>query len=66
MTSFKSIDTPGPRVIVVDSINSLDNGGIMQIDFYNDGKFDHTVILVDKATLKFAQHTSNTYRYYQD
>jgi len=66
MTSYKSIDTPGPRVVVVDSINSLDNGGIMQIDFSNDGRFDHTVILVDKVTLKFAQHTPNIYRYYQE
>lgn len=66
MTSYKSIDTPGPRVVVVDSINSLDNGGIMQIDYYNDGRFDHTAILVDKITRKFAQHTENCYRYYSD
>ncbi|WP_039764012.1 amidase domain-containing protein [Caldicellulosiruptor sp. F32] len=66
MTSFKSIDTPGPRVVIVDSINSLDNGGIMQIDYYNDGRFDHTAILVDKITRKFAQHTENCYCYYSD
>ncbi|WP_200800521.1 hypothetical protein [Proteiniborus sp. DW1] len=36
----------------------------MQIDFDTDGDYDHTVILVDKGALKFAQHSSNGYRYF--
>ena len=66
MTGYKSIDTSGPRVSVVSSINSLNGGGIMQIDFESDIDYDHTVILVDKSTLKFAQHSWNDYRYFSD
>lgn len=66
MTSSKSIDTPGPRVSVVSSISSLNAGGIMQIDFTSDGSYDHSVIMVDTATQKFAQHSSNIYRFYSD
>lgn len=66
MTSYKSINTPGPRVNVVSSISSLNNGGIMQIDFDYDNDYDHTVILVNKDSLLFAQHTSNGYRYFHD
>ncbi|SHK66811.1 amidase domain-containing protein, partial [Paramaledivibacter caminithermalis] len=66
MTGYKSIDTPGPRVSVVSSVSSLNEGGIMQIDFEYDSDYDHTVILVDKDTLKFAQHSYNGYYYYSD
>jgi hypothetical protein len=53
-------------VNVVSSISSLNNGGIMQIDFDYDNDYDHTVILVNKDSLLFAQHTSNGYRYFHD
>ncbi|EOC99283.1 amidase domain-containing protein [Caldisalinibacter kiritimatiensis] len=66
MTGYKSIDTPGPRVSVVSSVSSLNEGGIMQIDFESDSDYDHTVILVDEDTLKFAQHSPNKYYYYSD
>ncbi|GAV25914.1 hypothetical protein ciss_18470, partial [Carboxydothermus islandicus] len=66
MTSYKSIDTPGPRVTIVTSFSQLNNGGIMQIDFEQDGIYNHTAILVDKNTQKFAQHTVNDYFYFSD
>jgi hypothetical protein len=66
MTGNKKADTPGPRVSVVSSFSSLKNGGIMQIDPNNTGNYNHTTILVDKSSEKFAQHTLNNYYYYDD
>lgn len=56
---------PGPRVTISTWANTTD-GGVMQIDFTGDGTYDHTVICVSKSLQKFAQHTSNTYRYWND
>lgn len=53
----------GPRVANT-SWSSLQNGGIMQIDFDYDGVYDHSVICVSKEQEKFAQHSDNGYRYY--
>jgi hypothetical protein len=55
----------GPRV-GTRTWSTLSNGGVMQIDFTSNGTYDHTVICVDKANQKFAQHTDNGYRYYND
>ena len=44
--------------------NNMLNGDVMQLG--NNGNYSHTVILVDKANWKFAQHTSNGYRTYED
>lgn len=64
MTRSK-LNEEGPRVHVI-SWSSLNDGGVMQIDFDYDGRYDHTVICVSKAQQKFAQHTGNGYRYYND
>ena len=55
----------GPRASVR-TWSSLINGDIMQIDFTSNGSYDHSTICVSKADNKFAQHTSNGYRYYSD
>ncbi len=64
MVSSKT-DQEGPRVSQTTWAN-LKNGGVMQIDFDSDGEYTHSVICVDKSNEKFAQHTSNIYRYYDD
>lgn len=66
MTLSRSSSQMGPRVTIMSSVQSLSKGGVMQIDFEGDGDFDHTVILIDKTLLKFAQHTNNTTNYYSD
>ncbi|WP_051531432.1 amidase domain-containing protein [Clostridiisalibacter paucivorans] len=66
MTRNKGLNELGPRVNIVPNINYLYEGGIMQIDFTNDGSYNHTVVLVDKVKQKFAQQSANTYRYYSD
>lgn len=55
----------GPRVRE-GSLSRLSAGDVMQIDFDNDGVYTHSTICVDENNRKFAQHTSNTFRYYSD
>lgn len=63
MTSSKSSSTEGPRVSIT-SWGSLLDGGIMQIDFSEDGVYDHSTICVSKSLEKFAQHSDNLFRNY--
>lgn len=58
-------DLDGPRVVTTNWAG-LDDGGVMQCDFDDDGDYDHSVICVDRSIEKFAQHSSNIYRYYDD
>ena len=51
----------GPVVTQV-SQAALQNGDVMQIDFGQDNNYDHSVICVSSAELKFAQHTENGFR----
>lgn len=55
----------GPRTSAI-SVSSIIAGDVMQIDFTKDGTYDHTVICVDTSTKKFAQHSSNGFRYASD
>ncbi len=48
----------GP-VVYVGSLNSLSEGDIMQIDFNDDGVYDHSVICVSKLKKEFAQHSGS-------
>lgn len=64
MLSSKT-DMNGPRVRE-GSISELSAGDVMQIDFNNDGTYDHSTICVDASNRIFAQHTSNGLRYYSD
>ncbi len=61
MTSSKT-GQPGPRVSKI-AVSAIKTGDVMQIDFNKDGTYDHTVICVDGSSGKFAQHTSNGFRY---
>lgn len=65
ITASKSTLDEGARANIV-SLSNLNEGGIMQLDFQNDSDFDHSLILVDDSTQKYAQHQSDTYRYYSD
>lgn len=64
MTSDKT-NQNGPRVATT-TWASLRNGGVMQIDWTSNGSYDHSVICVNKSSEKFAQHSENGYRYYDD
>ncbi len=66
MTSYKLATDVGPRVAIISTVQNLPLGGVMQIDFESDNDFDHTVILVDKTKLLFAQHTNDALHYYSD
>lgn len=64
MTKGKS-GQRGPRVAKT-TWSGLKDGGVMQIDFSPYGSYNHSVICVSKSQKKFAQHTDNRYRNYDD
>ena len=59
------VNLNGPRVNVTNWAGLLD-GGVVQIDFNSDGRFDHSAICVNRASGIFAQNTQNTYRFHQE
>ena len=64
MRSAKT-NTDGPRTSQL-SQSSVGLGDVMQIDFDNDGDYDHSVICVNTSPLRFAQHTSGTIKSIND
>lgn len=64
MVSSKT-NLSGPRVSRIDH-DLLAPGDVMQLDFENDGVYNHTVICVSSGSpLLFAQHTNNGIRNYE-
>ncbi len=55
MTSTKT-NAEGPRVMQINQ-SQIGLGDVMQLDFDNDGTYDHSVICVQTNPLKFAQNT---------
>jgi len=64
MLSSKS-NSNGPRATQI-TYSSLGTGDVMQIDFDNDGTYDHTVICINGTSQEFAQHSYQDIRYYSD
>ncbi len=55
MTSTKT-NAEGPRVMQI-NYSQLGLGDVMQLDFDDDGTYEHSVICVQTNPLKFAQNT---------
>ncbi len=62
---MNKIGQEGPRVSSKTWI-TLSDGGVRQVDFNNDGIYDHSAICVSKSLGKFAQHTANHYNFYDN